>query len=278
MVGYIHLWRRLLKKPIWLKSTPEQRSVLIAILLMANFYENEWEWKGEKFQVVPGQFITSLESIRKKSGQGISIQNVRSSLKRFEKLEFLTNKSTKQGRLISIINWEDYQSSENNTQHSTQQRPNKGATKTQHLSNNDKKDKNERIKDIVFFLNQKANTNFKPTTNKTRSLINARLNENFTLPDFKFVITKKCSDWIGTDMEKYLRPETLFGTKFESYLNEKQGKAGVLKPTTYAQAQDLERRTMVKILKDMENEDNKTGNSQRVDQASHLLSHGKKID
>jgi len=150
MVGYIHLWRRLLKKPIWLKSTPEQRSVLIAILLMANFYENEWEWKGEKFKVEPGQFITSLESIRKKSGQGISIQNVRSSLKRFEKLEFLTNKSTKQGRLISIINWIDYQSSENSTQHSTQQRPNKEATKTQHLSNNDKKDKNERIKDIGY--------------------------------------------------------------------------------------------------------------------------------
>lgn len=150
MVGYIHLWRKLLKKPIWLKSTPEQRSVLIAILLMANFYENEWEWKGEKFQVEPGQFITSLESIRKKSGQGISIQNVRSSLKRFEKLEFLTNKSTKQGRLISIINWIDYQSSENTTQHSTQQRPNKEATKTQHLSNNDKKDKKERIKDIEY--------------------------------------------------------------------------------------------------------------------------------
>jgi len=135
MIGYIHLWRRLLKKPIWLKSTPEQRSVLITILLMANFYENEWEWKGEKFQVTPGQFITSLESIRKHAGQGISTQNVRSSLKRFEKLEFLTNKSTKQGRLISIINWGDYQSSVDAAQQSTQQRPNKEATKTQHLSN-----------------------------------------------------------------------------------------------------------------------------------------------
>ena len=75
-------------------------------------------------------------------------------------------------------------------------------------------------KDIVFFLNENAKTNYRHTTPKTQKLIRARYNEGFTLPDFKTVITKKCSDWFGTDMEKYLRPETLFGTKFEGYLNE----------------------------------------------------------
>ena len=30
----------------------------------------------------------------------------------------------------------------------------------------------------------------------------------------------KCAEWSGTDMENYLRPETLFGSKFESYLNQ----------------------------------------------------------
>lgn len=60
--------------------------------------------------------------------------------------------------------------------------------------------------------------------------------------------------------------------------DEPKGKGGLLKPTTYAQAQDLERRTMVKMLKDMENEDDETGDRQRVNQASHLLSHGKEVD
>ena len=77
---------------------------------------------------------------------------------------------------------------------------------------------------IVDFLNSKADTNYKHTTGKTQSLIRARMNEGFTLEDFKQVISNKCNEWKGTDFEKYLRPETLFGTKFESYLNSKTKK------------------------------------------------------
>lgn len=74
---------------------------------------------------------------------------------------------------------------------------------------------------IVEYLNQKAGTKYKPTTQKTQSYINARLSEGFSVDDFKTVIDKKCAEWLGSDMEKFLRPETLFGTKFESYLNAK---------------------------------------------------------
>lgn len=77
---------------------------------------------------------------------------------------------------------------------------------------------------IVEYLNQKAGTKYKHTTKKTHSLIHARLSEGFSVDDFKTVIDKKCAEWLGTDMEKFLRPETLFGTKFESYLNAKQSK------------------------------------------------------
>ena len=74
---------------------------------------------------------------------------------------------------------------------------------------------------VIGFLNEKAGTRYSPTTQKTRSLIRARLKEKFTYDDFKTVITKKCLQWRhDPKMEKYLRPETLFGTKFEGYLNE----------------------------------------------------------
>lgn len=73
-----------------------------------------------------------------------------------------------------------------------------------------------------MFLNNKAGTNYRSNVEKTKSLINARLNEKFTEKDFETVINKKSEQWLKTDMEKYLRPETLFGTKFESYLNEKE--------------------------------------------------------
>ena len=74
---------------------------------------------------------------------------------------------------------------------------------------------------VIDFLNEKVNTNYRATSSKTKTLINARLNEKFTLEDFKTVISKKCDEWKGGEMEKFLRPETLFGTKFEGYLNAK---------------------------------------------------------
>jgi uncharacterized phage protein (TIGR02220 family) len=77
---------------------------------------------------------------------------------------------------------------------------------------------------IVEYLNQKAGTHYKHTTQKTRTCIHARLSEGFTLDDFKTVINKKVDEWKGTSMEQYLRPETLFGTKFEGYLNAKINK------------------------------------------------------
>lgn len=76
------------------------------------------------------------------------------------------------------------------------------------------------VSEIIDYLNLKTNKKYKTTTQKTRTLIKARMNEHFTVDDFKLVIDKMCTEWMGTNMEKYLRPETLFGTKFESYLNQ----------------------------------------------------------
>lgn len=77
--------------------------------------------------------------------------------------------------------------------------------------------------EIVGYLNEKANKSFKHSTSKTRELIRARWKENFTLEDFKKVIDIKCAEWLHkADMNKYLRPETLFGSKFEGYLNQNQ--------------------------------------------------------
>lgn len=73
---------------------------------------------------------------------------------------------------------------------------------------------------IVDYLNEKAGTKYKHTSKKTQSCINGRLAEGFVLDDFYVVIDKKVKEWKGTEMEKYLSPDTLFGTKFEKYLNQ----------------------------------------------------------
>ena len=72
---------------------------------------------------------------------------------------------------------------------------------------------------VVEYLNEKAGTKYKPSNKVTQRHINARVAEGYTLDDFKTVIDKKVTEWKGTAMEQYLRPETLFGSKFENYLN-----------------------------------------------------------
>lgn len=81
------------------------------------------------------------------------------------------------------------------------------------------------IKNVVNYLNTICGTNYKYSSEATKKKIRARLNEGFTEDDFYSVIDVKYAEW-GKDssMSKYLRPETLFGTKFESYLNQCQRK------------------------------------------------------
>ena len=74
--------------------------------------------------------------------------------------------------------------------------------------------------DVIKHLNTKANTAYKENTQATIELINAREKEGYTFDDFVMVINAKCSEWLYDDQHnKYLRPETLFGNKFEGYIN-----------------------------------------------------------
>lgn len=108
--GWIKLHRILLDKLIWKRSPAKQKVILVTILLMANYKQNQWEWKGQKYNCQPGEFITSVESIRKLAGYDISRQNVRTALKNFsKKFDFLTSESTSESTKITIHNWKEYQ-------------------------------------------------------------------------------------------------------------------------------------------------------------------------
>lgn len=76
------------------------------------------------------------------------------------------------------------------------------------------------IAEIVDYLNEKANTSYRPSADYAKTHIRARLREGFTIDDFKTVIDGRVKAWANDPkMSEYLRPQTLFGTKFESYLN-----------------------------------------------------------
>ena len=73
--------------------------------------------------------------------------------------------------------------------------------------------------EIIEYLNRQAGTNYRASSTNTKKHIHARLADGYSVEDFKTVIDKKCNEWLGTDYAQYLRPDTLFGSKFEAYLN-----------------------------------------------------------
>lgn len=162
---------------------------------------------------------------------------IRLAIETFTKLEMIENDA----KGIYLVNFEKHQSLEKMekireqtrlrvAKHRAKLKENNNVTLQVTQSNAIDKDIDrdkdidiEIYKYIVDYLNRKTGKNFKVNSNKTKSLIKARLNEGFTKDDFIKVIDIKTNEWLKTKMEQYLRPETLFSNKFEGYLNQNSG-------------------------------------------------------
>ena len=108
----------------------------------------------------------------------------------------------------------------NGYQLDTQDRVSKVSLDKDSLTTYPKEPDNITYKEIIDYLNSKTGKNYRDNVQKNRSLIKARWSEGYRLDDFKQVIDNMVKDWSGTKYAKYLRPETLFGTKFDGYLNQ----------------------------------------------------------
>ena len=86
--------------------------------------------------------------------------------------------------------------------------------------------RSDQIEEIINYLNSKSDKNFRSNNKNTIKEIKARLNDGYTIIDLKKVIDIKTSQWKNTEYDKYLRPKTLFGSKFEDYINERIIKGG----------------------------------------------------
>ena len=155
----------------------------------------------------------------------LTTQKVRTILKKFEKeryIQFISSGSKGKESTLKITLKQ--QLFNNNATNKSEELQQINDIEQQQTNNNitilSKKKNNKIYIEVVEYLNNKANTSYRYTTKATQSLINARLSEGYTVEDFKIVIDVKCKSWIGTEWEKFLRPVTLFGNKFENYLNE----------------------------------------------------------
>ena len=166
----------------------------------------------------------------------LTTQKVRTILKRFKEagyIEDIANGKGTKGKETRVRLTMRQQLFNNNVTNISEQLQQVEGGKQQQSNNNvttlsKKKEKDNNIYSLVIdYLNKKANTNYRPTTKNTQSFINARVKEGYTVEDFKKVIDSKSKEWLNTAFEKYLRPATLFGTKFENYLNEANKKGPI---------------------------------------------------
>ena len=194
------------------------------LLFKANFKDHNWEG----FVIKRGQLITGRKVLSQETG--ISEQSIRTCLAKLVETKELTIRSTNRFSIINICNYDRYQ--DNNSD--ANQQSNQQLTSNQPHYKKDKKDKKKplsgkpdesvKVKEIITYLNDKASKNYKPGASKNRAVITARWNEGYREPDFERVINTKTAQWLGTEYEKYLRPETLFGPKFEGYVCEPEPK------------------------------------------------------
>lgn len=226
--GWIKLHRCLKDKAIF--DNEKLLKVFIWCLLKATHKPHEQLVGRQKVLLQSGQFVTG----RNKAGAelGMPPSTTWEYLKLLESNSSINIKSNNKFSVVTVENWGLYQSEEENSDNRTDSKStsNRHQIDTNKNENKEKKrdivDSKESLivhKEIINYLNLKAGTRYRPSTKATQKHINARLNEGFTLDDFKTVIDVKVDDWLSDKkMNIYLRPETLFSPKFESYLNQSQ--------------------------------------------------------
>jgi len=131
--GYIKLWRKIDENPIAIK--PAYLSIWLYILRFANHKKKSIIWNNKKTMIEAGSFITSSKKIAK--GTGVPESTVRRILNYLESELMIEQQTTKRFRLITVINYQDYNDNERQNE---QQMSNKLATNEQQTAptNNDK--------------------------------------------------------------------------------------------------------------------------------------------
>jgi len=206
--------------------TPEQRGGYIMLLAYAWLQDEQGTLPNDDETLAR---LSGLNDRWKEAGQAIKskfeLQNGRLINPRLIKEKIKQQERRQKCSKAGKISAENKQQKLNEQLTNVQQTFNMGTIDVQQNTNSSSSSSSSSSKDvkkhIVEYLNKKTDKKYKQTNQKTNKLIQARINDGFKLEEFLKVIDIKTKEWLNTDMEKYLRPETLFGTKFESYLNQK---------------------------------------------------------
>ena len=192
MSGWIKIHRKFLDWEWFNKS--EAVHLFMYMLLKANHKDAKWQGNDVK----RGQFISSLGNIS--NATGISVQSIRTILKKLEKTNEIELKSTNQYTIVTICKYESYQDEKetiNKPITSNQQTINKRLT----TNKNEKKEKNEKEVILDAWIEYRKSIK-KPISEQTINSILSKM-ENYTNEQCIFVINKSIENgWQGLFWDK----------------------------------------------------------------------------
>jgi len=224
--GWIKLYRSLQDNWIWKKKPFSRGQAWVDLLLNANYQDKKFPLGADIVEVERGEIITS--ELKLMEQWGWSKSKVRKFLETLEKDSMIVKKTDRKKTTIKLVQFSDYQDIETTKRpkkdhEETTERPQKDTNKK---DKKEKKDKNNIYtscaREIIDYLNLKTGKKFKYGESHLNAII-PRLKDGFTVEDCQKVIDVKASQWLNTENDKYLRPETLFrASKFDGYLNERE--------------------------------------------------------
>lgn len=232
--GWVKLYRQILDNPIVCKDS-DYFSVWCYLILNATHSEYDVVFNKERITLKPGQLITGRKAIADKFK--VNESKVTRILKKLENEQQIEQQTCNKNRLISILNWEQYQESE---QQNEQQLNNKRTTTEQQLNtnknvNNINNDKNENKSNI----SEQCELIWKLYPNK-KGKVNAMKNIPKIIKKYGFEILKKSvlcyvQEVKGKDKQYILHGSTFFNGRYEDYLNQEiQESKPKVKSTTHA--------------------------------------------
>lgn len=209
--------------------------VWIRLLCIAGKVDDEGRIYQHKGEVLNRNYLASI--------LGITEEEVGEYLKTYKRLRMIR---FDQDNTMRLTNWQKWQGKGLNGRRESEESGEKDIekensplippykerdTEKEGKEGQEKKEKRDTLKElslssvdrdkviqVITYLNRVCNTHFKYSTPNTIRHIKARYNEGYNIQDFKAVIDSKYKEWRGTKYEKYLIPDTLFGSKFEGYL------------------------------------------------------------
>lgn len=225
--GYIKIWRKI-QDEAWY-TDPNTLSLAIFFLLKAAHKEKKIIWNRQEMIIKRGQLITGRDRLAIETG--LTPMKVRLSLDILKNCNFVTSKTTNRFTLITICNYDIYQSQNTSNNQQNNQQDNQQITNRYPTDNHKqelkelrelKRIKNihsEDVQQILDYLNEKTGKKFKNPGD-----LSARFKDGYTVEDAMKVIDNKLADSNFQELDggRFMRPATLFcKSHFDDYLNEK---------------------------------------------------------